>query len=182
MSCGQCVREAGACLSNPSASSPWPVPGEVAETAAAHDQEQGVGLSVPPQEEGVPAGPGGPAAGRAGRQPAAAQGERCPPAAARGPAGRGWPTLPLERGGNTGPGPHSPLVSSSAEQRAQAGVWEQEGCLHHGLPSLHRLQLRACEVSPSTRPCSSEWSPASQLPGCLLGPGSVHKRLRPPQP
>lgn len=44
-------------------------------------------MPVPEEEEGVPAGAGGPAAGRAGRQPAAAPGERCPPAAARGPAG-----------------------------------------------------------------------------------------------
>ena len=49
------------------------------------------------------------------------------------------------------------------EQRAQVRVWKQEGGLHHGLPSLHCLQLRACQVRPS--PERSGWSPP---PGCLI--------------
>lgn len=35
----------------------------------------------------------------------------------------------------------------ASEQRAQVRVRKQEGGLHHGLPSLHCLQLRACQVS-----------------------------------
>lgn len=38
------------------------------------------------------------------------------------------------------------------EQRAQVRVWKQEGGLRHGLPSLHRFQLWACEVRPSLSP------------------------------
>lgn len=94
-------------------------PGKAAEAAAAHDQEQRVGLPVPPEEEGVSAGAGGQAAGCAGRQPAAAQGECCPPAAAGGPAGRGWPVLPLERRvGMAGP-PGNPAPSVSALQNSE---------------------------------------------------------------
>ena len=47
------------------------------------------------------------------------------------------------------PHPLLPLSLCILEQRAQVRVWKQEGGLHHGLPSLHRFQLRACEVRPS---------------------------------
>lgn len=72
------------------------IPGQAAEAAAANDQEPGVSLPVPEEEEGVSAGAGGTAAGRAGRQPAAPAGECCPPPAAGGSAGRGGTCCPWE--------------------------------------------------------------------------------------
>lgn len=67
-----------------------------------------------------------------------------------------WDLLSLGAQQEPKPGADSPSLASlflfSAEQRAQVGVWKQEGGLRHGLPSLHRLQLRARQVRASLPP------------------------------
>lgn len=63
-----------------------------AEETAADDQEPGVGLPVPQEEEGVHAGAGGAAAGGPVREREAEEGERLAEAAAGpgGVRGEGW--------------------------------------------------------------------------------------------
>lgn len=79
---------------------------------------------------------------------------------------------------------HLLYLPLAAEQRAQAGLWKQEGRLHHGLPSLHCLQLWACEVSPQhSLQLRMELSlTAARVPAWPDGVPHLNKRLLTPQP